>query len=142
MKASLHKLRSHGDEIRYFVHLSHSDPALSALDRTYQITQRTGVLRGKKLSPAEKSKYATEMIAMMPKTIVSVEVVYKAMGGRLDRNQARWVLQYAASNGFGSFNELAGEFTWNEKQMVAVVRKLPKIAGNAPAGQIDLFDGL
>ncbi len=118
MRSEVHKLRSNGDEIRYFVHLSYSAAALAAFDRTYRASQRIGYQKGTKLSLAERAKYADELIALMPNQRASVEDVYKAMAGVLDRNQIRTVLRHAASNGYGTFDEKLGVMLWNPARVV------------------------
>lgn len=135
-------LRTSNSQFRHLVRFAGHPIAVKKFRKDYAATQRTGFLKGRALTEAERARYADILHGLHKGSTTFLNDLYEAQDVALDRGQFRTVMRYAAlpSNGFGAFDEETGAFTWcaSRRRPVALSRSRK---ADADAAHPSLFGG-
>jgi three-Cys-motif partner protein len=112
----VYRLRSNGNQVRYFVHLSHSRMAETAFAKTFQATQNIGLFAGRSLTQTQRSQAALAYSEFFHGTTTSVEDLYEA-GLLQDRGQVKTVCRTAGDEGYGKFDEPNKTMVWFQERL-------------------------
>lgn len=115
-RRSIYRLRSSGNQVRYFVHLSHSATAEAAFAKTFRGTQNIGLFAGRSLSQTQRSRFALAYSEMFHGSTSLVEDLYQA-GPLQDRGQIKTVCRTADDEGYGKFDEPNKTMVWYEERL-------------------------
>src|SRR5205814_1540865 len=84
-----YRLRSTGNQVRYFVHLTHSPLAVTAFESAFKATQNIGLFHGRALDFAERAKLAASYRELFAGTTTTLDQLYESGGLPLSRGQIK-----------------------------------------------------
>jgi three-Cys-motif partner protein len=116
-------LRKSGNEMRFFVHLTHSRTAAHAFAEAHHRTENVGLFAGRALNEVARAQAAEMLFRMFASQTVTVAEMYEADTG-LDRGQLRVVCEAAADGGYGTWTPSTTTMVWAE-QRAAPQQRLP-----------------
>ncbi len=111
-----YRLWSTGNQIRFLIHLAKKPKARAEFEKCYEQTQRAGLFQGKRLSDADRAKYALQLYSRLAGSTTALEEVAAAGLVPLDRGRLRDVFRTAEDRGLG---DLHGDvMTWFTERRV------------------------
>jgi three-Cys-motif partner protein len=119
---NVYRLNSSGNQIRYFVHLAHSELAVTAFQKTFKSTQNVGLFQGRALSLPERAQLAVSYHETFAGTATTVDQLYESGRLPLDRGQIKVVCRAAEQDGYGKFDEPSRQIAWHDERLTPQLR--------------------
>ncbi len=136
--AKPYALRMSDSQFRHLVHFARVPAAVQALDKAYAASQRTGLLKGRMMTDADRYSCCSELHKRFRGTPSTLKELYEAQIVPLDLGQLGVVLRYAHVHDFGEFDETSRTIVWKPEAPRAF--KKPSAPREHDSPQTDLFD--
>jgi three-Cys-motif partner protein len=108
-------LRKSGNEMRFFVHLTHSSKAVDAFADAHRRTENVGLFAGRALDEVARAQAAEMLFARFVGQTLTVAEMDEADTG-LDRGQLPVVCETAADSGYGGWTPGTATMRWSEER--------------------------
>jgi three-Cys-motif partner protein len=109
---SPYRLRSSDGQVRYLIHLTHSDLAHQTFARLFNDSLKRNLFAGRSLDSAARAQAAYSLHQTYRGAVTTLDQVYEEAVGNFDRGQIAVVFREAEARGFGSFDESNRVMTW------------------------------
>jgi three-Cys-motif partner protein len=107
-----YRLRSSDRQIRYLIHLTHSELGQQTFARVFNDSLKRDLFAGRGLDSAARGQAANALHQIYAGTVSSIDQMYEEGVGNFDRLQLATILREAEARGYGSFDELKKTMEW------------------------------
>jgi three-Cys-motif partner protein len=109
-----HRLRSSDGQVRYLIHLAHSQRADQAFAAAFDASLKVELFAGRSMDSAARGQAAQVWFEMFKGGTTAVDQLYEESIGDFDRGQIATILREAELRGYGRFDESNRIMTWEE----------------------------
>jgi len=122
-----YRLRSSDGQIRFLIHLTHSEVAMQTFSRVFNDSLKRDLFAGRSLDLAARGQAAQMLHQIFHGTVTSIDQLYEEAVGSFNRGQLATILREAESRGYGLFDEPNKVMSWTDERENRQLPLLPDL---------------
>lgn len=134
-----YKLRSSDGQMRFLIHLTHSERAANEFAKTYRDTQRIGIMQGRALKWNDRGNICAQLQSAFAGKAMTLRELETQTIWPLDKQQAKTIRNHARDQGYASYDERTQTIHWKTELLKTPTVRTPKEERSTTGAQMTLL---